>query len=226
MAEKEKRKNPTGVTPKGTFKFPKFQEPDTAFNQNAYKCTLVLPHEEAKALLQQIDKEVEQSVEDRKEEVKPADKKKVEPEYPYEDECDEEGNETGNVEIKFKQNAVIETKKGKTIDMKPALFDAKRNPIPKNTNVGGGSVGKISYEIAGYGREGGKKAGVTLRLKAAQVIQLVQYGARDADDYGFDEEEGDEVATNENGFKDEDESDNDDDSSSNSQGGKDEEEEF
>ena len=99
--------------------------------------------------------------------------------------------------------AKIETKDGRTIEQRPILFDAKMRPM--NDRVGGGSIVRVGFEphlwfVPATG------VGLSLRLKAVQVLELREGGGRTATDFGFSEEEGfetafaDEEATNGNQF--------------------------
>lgn len=73
----------------------------------------------------------------------------------------------------------------------PLLFDAAKNRLPEDTKVGGGSTIKCAVTPSLYDGFGG---GVKLYLEAVQVIDLVTW-EKDADAFGFDEEEGFTAAT-------------------------------
>ena len=78
-------------------------------------------------------------------------------------------------------------KTGETFENKPAIFDA--NGIPaKDVNVWGGSELKVSAELIPY-YTSMVGAGVSMRLRAAQVIKLVE-GGNNSTGYGFKKEEG------------------------------------
>ena len=55
--------------------------------------------------------------------------------------------------------------------------------------VGNGSVVKVAVEPIAYMMQSTKQVGVSLRLKAMQVIELVEHGTSSADSI-FEEEEG------------------------------------
>jgi hypothetical protein len=124
---------------------------------------------------------------------------------------------TGDIEMKFTLPASGEVKNGKNAGKKytqrPAIFDAKGQPVVSGFSfkmdtvlsslkkagpeIWGGSEGRVTFEVGvdadgnpGYFIPGTAAAGLSLRLKAAQVIKLVSGSARDASDYGFGEEEG------------------------------------
>lgn len=110
----------------------------------------------------------------------------------YEIEYDKETEEpTGNVTFKFKTKYKILDKKTDTIRFnKIGLFDAKGKPLAADTLIYGGSQGKVSFQTSDYFVAGQGMAGISLRLLAAQVIDLVGPGNRSASSYGFGEEEG------------------------------------
>ena len=93
-------------------------------------------------------------------------------------------DETGQICVKFNMKALIRKKNGEEFEQKPGIVDAKKKPI--KANVGGGSVIKVAFEPVPY-YNAAAGSGVSLRLKAVQVLDLVEYGGGD---YGFDEEEG------------------------------------
>ena len=66
---------------------------------------------------------------------------------------------------------------------KPALFDKFGRPMAEGVLVGNGSKVRVNYSPAPYEGFGG---GIALYLNAVQVIDLVAYSARKAEDFGFD----------------------------------------
>lgn len=93
-------------------------------------------------------------------------------------------DEEGRYVLKTKAGAYI--KDGKPT-FKPQLFDAKGNKVTIN-NIGAGTVAKLAVELSGYSVAG--KTGVSVKLKAVQIIDLVEFGGGSAESYGFGEEEG------------------------------------
>jgi len=69
----------------------------------------------------------------------------------------------------------------------PSVFDAHRNVIPPEVEVGSGSEIKVAFQPNYYKGFGG---GINLYMKAVQVIDLVAYTGASAEDVGFDEEDG------------------------------------
>ena len=166
----------TFTTPKGVAFYPYISAPDTKFDeQGHYKVNLCIPKEEAQPIIEQIKGELVAGIKALKE-AKPNAKIKQAP-LPFEDELDEDDQATGNVIIKFKSKAAY----------KPAIFDSKGTPMMKS-NIYAGSILKVNGSIAFYNSPA-VGAGVTLRLRAVQVIEYVE-GAVGATKFGFGEETG------------------------------------
>lgn len=98
------------------------------------------------------------------------------------------GDDTGNVEFKFKLKAKVRKRDGTYYEQQPAVLDAKKTPLNKDVLIGNGSKVKVAFEPVPYVMPSTKKAGVSLRLKAVQVIDLIEYGSSAASI--FDEEDG------------------------------------
>src|SRR4029078_6577328 len=66
------------------------------------------------------------------------------------------------------------------------VFDARKNKIDlKKVSIGGGSPVRVPLEPASF-YVPALGVGLTLRLEGVQVLQLVEYGRRDADSLGFE----------------------------------------
>lgn len=106
----------------------------------------------------------------------------------YDDETEEE---TDFVELNFKMRAGGERKKdGKEWKAKPALFDAKGNPITKKLSIFSGTTASINADYEPYFVAGTGKYGISRRLNAVQIFDLVSSGGqRSASQYGFEEDE-------------------------------------
>jgi len=169
--------NKSFTTAKGVAYYPYISAPDTKFDeQGHYKVNLCLSKEDAKPVTDLIQAEILAGIKALKE-AKPNKTIKQAP-LPFSDELDEEtGEPTGNVIIKFKSKAAY----------KPAVFDAKGQMMPKH-NIYGGSVVKVNGACAFY-ESPSVGAGVTLRLRAVQVIEYVE-GSSGAGKFGFGEEVG------------------------------------
>ena len=158
------------VTPRGIAVYPWLNRPDTKFSPDGdFKVTLKVGAEEAAPLMEKLDEalakyQAQQAKADPK-----VGRYSISP--PYEEEIDDQGNLTGNYLFKFKQKAVINTKDGRTIDMKVALVDASRTPT--TVNVGGGSEIKIAATVFPYAMKTTKSVGLSLRPSAVQILSLV-----------------------------------------------------
>jgi hypothetical protein len=119
--------------------------------------------------------------------------KKAEPKTTiYKPVLDAEGNETDEVEFKFKTNATF--KDGKTNLAK--IYNAKGVDVTKefienNTQIGNGTTGVVFGSLAIY--EYAKSFGVTSYLKGIQIKKLVEFDdgikAEDISDGEGDDEE-------------------------------------
>lgn len=187
----DKKKYVRGTSPKGTAAWPRLTEPDCTFDPNGmYSVNLRLPMDEAKSLITQIDNahkaQVAEVVKELKSKGKPP--KVKEADMPYKPVLDEDGNETGEVEFKFKLKAMAGSK-DKQWAQKPRLFDSKGKPLSSGVKVGSGSTIRVGYELFPY-YVPSVGSGVSLRVLAVQVLELVEYGGGSFKDYGFNEEDG------------------------------------
>lgn len=172
------------TSPKGTAVWPWLNEPDTQYDENGVYCvTLRISDEEAEPLMAKL-KDIFKEGYDA--EVKKQKKQKLRiANMPWADHEDDQGNKTGMVDFKFKQNAVYEYE-GKKIDNRVHLIDSKRNPV--TDQIGGGSSIRIGFEpyvwfVPSMG------VGMKLRLKVVQVIDLVQFSkGQNTDEFDFEEE--------------------------------------
>jgi hypothetical protein len=175
------------VTPKGIAMYPWLNtgKPDTKFNADGeYKVTLKVPAEDAAPLIAQLADVLtkyqnEQSIRDPK-------IARYTAAPPYEEEVDDQGNLTGNYLFKFKQRARVNTKDGRTLDMKITLVDATRTPT--QVSLGGGSEIKIAATIWPYALSTNKTVGLSLRPNAVQIISLVEFKSKGTADLFSDEE--------------------------------------
>lgn len=172
---------------KGKALWAKVFEPDTKFDSNGiFSVNLLIPEAEAQEVCEYLDSIVEQRFAEEVK-AKPKLKATLSTKPPYEDEYDQNGNPTGNIEFKLKLKAKVQTRDGSTYEQKPVVVDAKRTPMDSNTAIGNGSVIKVAYEPIPYMMASTKTVGVSLRMKGVQVIDLVEYGGGSS---MFDEEDG------------------------------------
>jgi hypothetical protein len=171
------------VTPKGVLVYPHIsQKPDTKFDdEGAWKTTLRLNGDDAKTLIELVNKEIDESVIDAKEKTKNV--KRGNPPYKIDE-------ETGEYLFNFKLKASGTRQNGETWSQKPVLYDAKGNLLGKEIHVWGGSEGKVAFQPIRY-HTSMVGASVSLRLKAVQITKLVEGGnGASASSYGFGSEEG------------------------------------
>lgn len=204
---KAKTRAPRFVTEIGTAIYPYLIEPDTEYNADGeYKVKLRLSpdakvYDEKRKALADIQVFIDEKMEASLEKAQQENKGKIkEADAPYT--IDED---TGDILVNFKLKAKGQTRDGKEFEQRPALFDAKGKPFD-GESVWGGSRIKVSFEVVPfYTKLIG--AGVTLRLKAVQIIELKAGGSgASAGSYGFGEEEGYEAEdeASDNGFASED----------------------
>jgi len=191
MSEKKKEKKPIHRTPVGVAVWPRLIEPDTKFNaEGVYSIKLRLSSEEAAPYVAEVDRLTAIELAALKKEVTGKKDKKGKPlvakeaDLPY-----SINDEEGTVELSFKLKAKgKDSKTGKEWEQKPGLFDAKGTPV--KVNVWGGSKVKVAFEYVPF-HNAKVGAGVSLRLKAVQIIELVTAGGGATSEYyGFEEEEG------------------------------------
>jgi hypothetical protein len=218
----QKRKIITLATPKLPFVWPKLNEPDYGNEkfpkpEGEYQVRLrgALSDPAVTAFLKLLEPHYKAALANAEEEFKKlkVDVRKklgsVKPNDLFTTLYDKETEEpTGEIEFKFAMKASGEVKKGpragKKWTAKPAIFDAKGKALANPPTIWGGTIGKISFEIVegGYFIPGTAAAGLSMKLKAVQLIELSNGSAKDAKGFGFGEEDGFE-AGDDNTFADE-----------------------
>jgi hypothetical protein len=207
MAESKKPQFEKITTPICTAKYPRVNQPDTKFDAaGVYSIKGILEAEAGTPLKAKLQAAAEKALEEAKAtltkkineekgEKKAKAKKALEElelsDLPCQPEYDDDGEETGRLVFNFKMKAQRPDPKDKDriIKMSPKLFDAKGNTM--SANVWGGSKVRIAGQIVPFYNAAKHAAGVSLRLSAVQVIELVTgSGGTDPKAYGFGEEEG------------------------------------
>lgn len=158
----------TGI---GTASYPKLIVPDTKFNADGlFSCRITVSEEDFKAFRAQLDPIIEKA---------------------YKATCTAQGkevkranepckiNDSGEYEIYAKQAAKIKVSPTAdnpdgVVEFKIALFDANVKPITDEPKIGSGtklrmSVTPYTWYVPSQG------FGYTLRLKAVQIIELLEY---------------------------------------------------
>ena len=171
----------TKVSVAGEAIYPHLTRPDVRFNQDGeYKVTLKISKSDATNMVKEFDQAIDDSLADAE---KKAKGKKIKPApKPYTIEGD-------NVFFKFKMKASgLNGKTKERFTQRPTLFDSKKRPITNGTVIWGGSEMKVAYQLAPY-YVPAIGAGVSARLKAVQILKLVE-GKDTASSHLFKEEDG------------------------------------
>jgi hypothetical protein len=173
---------------KGKARWAKVFEADTRYvPEGEYSIQVVLPEEEAVEVCEQLEKMAEAKLAEVVKE-NPKLTNVLSTRQPFEMDTDEAGTPTGDLVFKSKMKARVKSRDGKVYEQKPMVVDAKKTPMDGNTLIGNGSTVKIAVEPIPYMMQATKTVGVTLRLKAVQVIDIVEYGNNAASI--FEEEDG------------------------------------
>jgi hypothetical protein len=183
----DRKRNQIITTPAGIAKYPRIHQPDTKFKaEGEYSIKLVLSKKDAAPFVAKL-KEIH--AEAYQDELKNKKKKTLkQAPFPWKNEVNDEGTETGNVEFKAALKAKVTPKKGDPFEQRPAILDAHRKPIT-SVKVGGGSKVKLAVEVNPWFTDA-LGFGIQLRLKAVQVLDLVEYtGGGDASGF-FEDEDG------------------------------------
>ena len=176
------RKKPKKITtPIGTAVWPKLNEPDRKFDKDGvYEVKLRLSGDDADTVKAEVTNALKEHVEE-------LDKKnpRMAP-LPFKEVEDDDGNPTGELDFKFKLKATG----GHGDDQwtqRPTLFDSSNQPMTEK--IGGGSKIQVGAEIVPY-FVASIGAGVSLRLKAVKVFELVDGNRGGADQWSFSEGTG------------------------------------
>jgi hypothetical protein len=174
------------TTPIGKAFYPRLQ-PDYKWSEEGqYTCKLHVEDEkEFNEFSAKVDKLVEEAY---KEELKKQGKTKLKPFNTPPIRITDEGDN----EIYAKQVAKKQTAKGeRTFSI--GIYDSQGNKLPASTNCGSGSTLRMSVELATW-YVPALGFGYSLRLRAVQIIELVEYsgggGADNAESLGFGEVKG------------------------------------
>ena len=164
------------TTPKGKAVWPRIDTPDTKFDEDGvYSCKLHVSESEFKAFEALIQPKLDAA---------------------YKEECSRQGkdkirmaassplriNDEGDHEIYAKQKAKVHTKSKGTLEFSITAVDSqgKKIDMPK---IGSGSTLKMAVEVNTWFVPS-QGFGYTLRLRAVQVLELIEYGGGDSS-FGF-----------------------------------------
>ena len=158
--------NDAKISAMGESIYPHLNKPDVKFSEaGEYKVTLKVKKSDASKMLGEYKQAIDDSLIKAEKENKGKTIKSAP--IPYTEEGD-------YVFFKYKLKATGTNFKTKEkFSQRPALFDAKNNPIDTSTLIWGGSKMKIAYSLVPYFTPM-LGAGITARIKAVQVIELVE----------------------------------------------------
>jgi len=189
----------TLTTPRGIAVYPRLSTPDTKFNKDGlYTIRVRLDQEqvEVQKFLTAMTQQHKEAVDKARSELPKAKQKSMKiADLPWKKDEAEDGTES--IVMNFKMLSKITSKKtGESWTQRPAVFDAAGKPLAKELRVGGGSVVKVAFEVNPF-YTGALGAGLSLRLKAVQVLELVEWQGGTASSFGFESvaEEEDETGT-------------------------------
>ena len=189
-----------GTTPAGEAIFPRLTEPDTKFNPDGeYSVKIRLSETDGEAIYNQmkrlIDGEVKKAQEKCKTKLELSKIKVLGDEsLPCKKELDENAEETGFYIFSAKMRASgISQKTGKSWNREPAIFDQRGKIITDKEGLAiwSGSIIRIAYSLIPFNTALG--IGVSSKLEAVQIIELVSGSSGTAKSYGFDVVEGAEA---------------------------------
>lgn len=179
MSATAKRKFTRITSPAGIAIYPRLTTPDTKFDKDGvYSVDLELDgtNKEAASFIAALRKAADDAYKATCE--SKGSKKLKRADLPIKD------GEGDMIRIKFKLKAKAGNDE-KSWAQKPALFDAQGLALQNPPNVGSGSKIKVAFEVIPF-FTAMVGAGVSLRMKAVQIIDLKEYVPGDRfDAYGF-----------------------------------------
>jgi hypothetical protein len=206
---KEKREKLVRLTsPAGIARYPKLLKADEYQGKKSFKTDLIVtPSDDGvQEYLDEIEAAADLAFENTKVELQAKidgakngkDKKKaqetldkLERHLPFFPEENDDGEETGNVVVRFAKNAEFKDKKtDEIVQTKVHHFDANGDAIKRPPSVWGGSTIKVAADVFPFYNPSGDKAGVSLRLQGVQIIELITGGGASAKSMGFGKVDG------------------------------------
>ena len=156
----------TNISEIGEAIYPHLNKPDVRFSEaGEYKVTLKVAKSDATAMLKLYNSAIEDALKLAEQNHKGKGIKNAPKPFTEEDNF---------VFFKFKMKATgVNHKTKEKFSQRPQLFDAKKNPIPLSTIIWGGSKMRVAFNLVPYYTPM-LGAGITARLKAVQVISLVE----------------------------------------------------
>jgi hypothetical protein len=119
----------------------------------------------------------------------------------------ETGASTGDMTFRAGMKHKIEIKNGpkagQTFEKVPDFFNAAGVRLKNPPKIGSGSVLKLGVRLVPYLVSKDGEVGISYQLEGVQILKLVSGGQRNASDYGFGAEDGDDIQDDNGGFADE-----------------------
>lgn len=197
----DRKQNPKFTTPRVKFIWPVLFEPDYKFNDaGEFRVKAVFSAADLAEITRKLKPIHDQATKEGKEayaKLPVAARKKIDAKGGfsvrdiYTPVYDDNEEETGEGVISFKSKYKVTRKSdGKDFFLHPDIFDSRGRPLRKKIDVGSGTIGRVTFEAFPYFNPSAGEAGLSYRLVAVQLIDVVKFGSRSATDYGFGEEEG------------------------------------
>jgi hypothetical protein len=175
------------TTPICRFSFPKLVEPETKFDPaGQYKVMGVMAPDVASEIADRLDALLNLHKGSLKQQAPTQSFKLADLPFGFEE---IDGQPSFVVKTKMKASGM--ERDGRHWSAAPALFDAKGQPIRDRESLKGmwsGTTGRIGFDACPF-YNAAIGAGITLRLRAVQIVDLVESGGNAAS-FGFGEEEG------------------------------------
>ncbi len=184
----------------GKLQHPWVNKPDTKFNADGlYKAPLVLSGAAAQKLKAEVDEKAQAFFDEYAEEKgwNGSERKKWSLALPYEELEDSDGNPTGEIVFKFKQNAKIKLKDGTVKEVKIGLYDSQDNEMHKP--VWSGSEGRVAYSYRLSVITASKQVGARIDFSKVQITKLAS-GSAGGGGFGGTVEDGYVEEDDETGF--------------------------
>lgn len=171
MSDTDKKPNfEVFTTPVGELVYPWLSRADTRYEpEGIFQTKLLLPFDGAQELIARLEGVRTDFIQT----LSVSDQKKLVPAEVFEMEYDEDAEEeTGNVLLRFKLKQRITPKTGDPFTQAPVIVDAATGEAIA-APVYGGTMARLKGQIVPYTNAASKSVGVTLRLRAVQVHELV-----------------------------------------------------
>lgn len=182
MAEDNKPRYQAFISPAGEAVFPWLHKPDTQFDAaGVYKVSLSLPFELAQDFIAKLESARNEFIATlpvaKQRALTPKPVYTMETTRPPKDATDAEKHafvpeETGNVLFLAKMKAKVDLENGDSFTQSPVVVHADTGAAVEEP-VYAGSVIRMKGQIVPYVNSSNATVGITLRLKAVQVIDLV-----------------------------------------------------